>query len=152
MRWCWNEDVGTQGLSHSVIWLLRLFKLPLIQNKVQWICSIKIPSLQVTATKASDGTTSDTLSKPHFNKTWVCIYAQLLSHVWLFVTPWTVAHQAPLSMGLSGQECWNGLPFRPPGYLPNPGIKLMSPESPALGGGFFTTVPPGKPSIKLRNR
>ena len=70
---------------------------------------------------------------------------QFLSHVWLFVTPWTVAHQAPLSMRWSWQEYWSGLPFSPPGDLPNPGIEPMSPVSPALAGGFFTTLPPGKP-------
>ena len=48
---------------------------------------------------------------------------------------------APLSMGFSRQEYWSGLPFPPPGDLLNPGIK---PGSPALGGGFFTPVPPGK--------
>ena len=41
----------------------------------------------------------------------------------LFVTPWTIAHQAPLSMGFSRQEYWSGLPCPPPGDLPNPGIK-----------------------------
>ena len=50
-----------------------------------------------------------------------------------------VAHQAPLSMGFSSQECWNGLPF--PGDLPDPGIELVSPVSPALAGGFSTAVP-----------
>ena len=52
-----------------------------------------------------------------------------LSHVWLFETPWTVAHQDPLSMGFSRKEYWSGLPFPSPGDLPNPGTK---PESPAL--------------------
>ena len=54
------------------------------------------------------------------------------------VTPWTVAHQAPLSMGFSRQEHWSGLPFPPPMEIPNPGIK---PVSPALACGFFTTKP-----------
>ena len=49
-------------------------------------------------------------------------------------TPWTVAHQAPLSMGFSRQEYWSGLPFPTPGDLPNPG---MEPMSPALAGGLF---------------
>ena len=49
--------------------------------------------------------------------------AQMLSHVWLFVTPWTVAHQAPLSMGFSRQEYWSGLPFPSSGDLPQSGIK-----------------------------
>ena len=48
------------------------------------------------------------------------------SHVWLFVIPWTVAHQVPLSMGLSRQEFWSGLPYPPPGDLPNPGIESAS--------------------------
>ena len=48
------------------------------------------------------------------------------SHVQLFATPWTVVHQAPLSMGFSGQEYWSGLPCPPPGDLPNPGIEPTS--------------------------
>ena len=60
-----------------------------------------------------------------------------------FVTLWTVAHQAPLSMGFLRQEYWSGLPFPSPRDLPDPGIELTSP---ALAGGFFTPEPPGKPS------
>ena len=55
-----------------------------------------------------------------------------LSHVRLFVTLWTVAHQAPLSMGFPRQEYWSGLPFPPSGCLPDPGIKPSSPVSLAL--------------------
>ena len=66
------------------------------------------------------------------------------SHVQLFVTPWTVACQAPRSMGFSRQEYWSGLPCPPPGYLPDPGIKPTSLLSPALSGGFYTTELPGK--------
>ena len=62
------------------------------------------------------------------------------------MTPWTVAWQAPLSMVLSRQEYWGGLPFSSPGDIPNPGIKSMFPASPALAGGFFITEPPGKSS------
>ena len=61
------------------------------------------------------------------------------SHVWLFATPWTVAHQAPLSMGFSRQEYWSGLPFPPPGDLPKPGIEPIPLMSSALAGRFFTT-------------
>ena len=57
----------------------------------------------------------------------------------LFVTPWTVAHQASLSKGFSRQEYWSGLPLAPPGDLPNPGIEPESLMSPALAGRFFTT-------------
>ena len=53
--------------------------------------------------------------------------------------PWTVANQAPLSMGFPRQEYWNGLPFSPPGDLPDPGIEPDSLTSSALAGGFFTT-------------
>ena len=63
------------------------------------------------------------------------------SHVQLFETPWTVAHQAPLSMGFSRQEHWSGLPFHTPGYLTEPGVELTSLVSPALADGFFTTSP-----------
>ena len=68
--------------------------------------------------------------------------ACLLSHfsrVRLFVTPWTVAHQAPLSMGISSQECWSGLPCPPLGNLPDPGTEPASLMSPALAVRFFTT-------------
>ena len=63
------------------------------------------------------------------------------------MTPWTVTCQAPLSMEFSRQKNWSGLPFPSPGDLPKPGIKLVVVASPALVGGFFTTEPPGKPSI-----
>ena len=67
--------------------------------------------------------------------------AQLLSCVRFFVTPWTVADQAPLSMGFSRQEYWSGLPFPSSGDLPDLRIK---PASPALAGRFLTTETPGK--------
>ena len=66
-----------------------------------------------------------------------------LSRVQLFVTPWTVAYQDPLSMGFSRQECWNGLPFPSPEDLPDPGIE---PGSPALQADALPSEPPGKPS------
>ena len=71
--------------------------------------------------------------------------AQSLSCTRLFLTPWTVAHQAPLPLGFLKQEYWSGLPFSTPGDLPTPGIEPASLASPALADGFFTTVPPGKP-------
>ena len=66
-----------------------------------------------------------------------------------FVAPWTVTHQDPLSMGFSRQEYWSGLPFPSPGDFPDPGIKPTSLVYPALTGRFFTTEPPGKPSLSL---
>ena len=70
--------------------------------------------------------------------TLVVLCAKSLSRVLLFATLWTVAHQAPLSVGFSRQEYWSGLQCSPPGDLPDPGIKPASLTSPALAGGFFT--------------
>ena len=65
----------------------------------------------------------------------VCARARTLSCVQLFATPWTAARHAPLSVGLSWQEYWSGLPRPPPGDLPEPGTE---PTSPALAGEFLT--------------
>ena len=73
-----------------------------------------------------------------------CVWAQLLSCIWLLGTPWTVAHQAPLSMGFSRQEYWSGFPFPTSRDLLDPGMEPVSLPSPSLAGRF-TTVPPGKP-------
>ena len=78
------------------------------------------------------------------------------NRVRLFATPWTVAHQVPLSMEFSRQEYWSGLPFPSPEGLANPGTELKSSVSPALARGFFTTEPPGKYSederVQLRSK
>ena len=78
-----------------------------------------------------------------------------LSRVQLFATPWTVACQAPPSIGFSRQECWSGLPFPSPGDLPDPGIE---PRSRALWADALLSEPPGKPTpfplhkqMELRN-
>ena len=67
---------------------------------------------------------------------------KLLSCVWLFATPQTVAYKAPLSMEFSRQEYWSGLPFPSPEDLPKPGIE---PGSPALQADALPSKPPGKP-------
>ena len=73
---------------------------------------------------------------------WVCAYVlSLFSHVWLFVTPWTVARQSPLSMEFSRQEYWSELPFPSPGDLPNTGIEAGSPE---LQADTLPSEPSGK--------
>ena len=74
----------------------------------------------------------------------------MLNHfscVLLFTTPWTVARQAPPSMGFSRQEYWSGLPFPSSRNLSNPGIEPMSLMSPALAGGFFTTSATARISV-----
>ena len=75
----------------------------------------------------------------------LCMCAQLC----LTVTPWTVAHQASLSMEFSRQEYWSGWPFPSPGDLPDSGIEPVALDSPVLAGRFFTTEPPGKPEPLL---
>ena len=98
--------------------------------------------LRVTCTLSLEG------DSPHCVRTWstgfLCVHAQSLSHVQLFETPWPVAHQAPQSMGLYGQEYWSGLPFPTPVNFPDPGIEPESLDSPALRGAFLTTAPSGK--------
>ena len=68
-----------------------------------------------------------------------CAVLSRFSHVRLFATLRTVARQAPQSVGFSRQEYWSGLPWPPPGDLPDPGIEPMSLVPPALAGGFFST-------------
>ena len=70
----------------------------------------------------------------------------MLSRARLFATPWTVARQASLSVRCSMQELWSGLPYLTPRDLPDPGIETAPLASLALAGGFFTTVPLGKPN------
>ena len=81
----------------------------------------------------------------------VCVSARahvhtcVVSHVWLFMTPWTVVCQAPLSMEFSSQEYWSELPFPT-------GIEPISPVSPVMADGFFTTESPGKPYTHAHTR
>ena len=79
-----------------------------------------------------------TKSKVKLSTHCACARAKSLSRVRLFAAPWTVARQAPLSMGFSRQEHWGGLPCPPPGDLPDPGVEPASLLSPVLAGGLFT--------------
>ena len=79
------------------------------------------------------------------------VHTQSLSHVWLFATPWTVACQAPLSLGFSWQEYWNGLPLPPPRDLPDSSIKPRSPVSPALRVDSLPLSHQGTSSHKASN-
>ena len=83
------------------------------------------------------------LGCPSLNSNPKCSSAIVLSRVWLFATLWTVAHQTPLSKGFSRQEYWSGLPFPSPGDFPDPGIKPVSPVSPALWADSLPTEPSG---------
>ena len=73
----------------------------------------------------------------------LCVCVSRFSHVQLFATPWTIGHQASLSMEFPRQEYWSGLPFPSPRDLPD--LSLIELVSFALAGRFFTTAPPGKP-------
>ena len=75
------------------------------------------------------------------------VHVFVFSRVQLFVTPRTAVCQAPLSMGFPRQKYCRGLPFRPPGDLPAPGMKPTPPVSPALAGRFFITESTGKPDV-----
>ena len=76
--------------------------------------------------------------RSHIRASHACMLSHF-SHVQLFATPWTIAHQAPLSMGFSRQEHWSGLPCAPPGDLPYREVEPTSLASPELAGRFFTT-------------
>ena len=80
----------------------------------------------------------------------VVVVVQSLSHVWLFATPWTIAHQAPLSIAFPRQEYWSGFSFPLAGDLPDQGMESMSPVSSALTGRFFITSTTGKPQLGCR--
>ena len=73
----------------------------------------------------------------------MCVFTQLLSFFQHFLTPWTVASQAPLSIEFPSQEYQNELPFSTPGYISDPGMEPESLVSPELAGEFFVTKPPG---------
>ena len=75
----------------------------------------------------------------------MCVHAGMLSCVQHFATPWTVAHQAPLSTGFSRQEYWSGFQRPPPGDVPNIGIEPMSSTPPTLRVDSLPTEPSGKP-------
>ena len=75
----------------------------------------------------------------------MCVHACTLSLIQLFVTPWTGAHQAPLSMEFSRQEYWSGVPCPPPGDLPDSGIETLSSCVSSVASESLTTSPPGKP-------
>ena len=79
----------------------------------------------------------------------VCVCVHTPSHVQLFVTPWTVAHQAPLSTGLSRQECWSGVPSPSPGDRPHPGIEPSPLHLLHRQAGSLALAPPGN-SIRTR--
>ena len=140
---------GEQGLP-GVLWFISLCKVtPDRVQKRDWSRARSLEMLSdcphlpqaivqgCEETKASEAGPSS-LSFP------LTVFSRF-TRVRLFVTPWTVAHQAPLSVGFSGQEYCSGLPCPPPGDLVNSGTEPISLVSPALQAGSLPTELPGKP-------
>ena len=124
-----NELVGVQRQQYFsefiILYILRLFKATVIFH-------IRPPD-KFKSTRMGRG-------NPKYNVI-LCMCSVMSNSLG---SSWTIAHQAPLSMGLFRQEYWSGLQFSSPGDLPNPGIQPMSPASPVLAGRFLTTELPGK--------
>ena len=104
---------------------------------------VEVPSRQNDPFLSVSLYTSISIMGPLFQEV-----SEVARHVQLFVTSWTVACQAPLSMGFSRQEYWTGLPFPSPGDLPDPGIKA---GSPTLQADSLPSEPPGKPLFQERS-
>ena len=116
-----------------------------------------MPSSGIPPPSASVHSPAQKLSKRHVQQfLWkfikeACVHAQSLSCVRLFVTPWTTAHQAPLSMEFSRQEYWSGLPFSSPRGLPGWEIKPISPTFPVLAGRSLPLSHLGSPLLRRHN-
>ena len=139
---CWNNK---QSQNISVFeHIISYFSLSKTQK------SRRFPGLGLLAAQVREtGRNTRCLFKPlSRTRPFICnkvkVKVKLVSSVQLFETPWTVAHQVPLSMGFPRQEYWSGLPFPSPGDFPNPGI---DPRSPALWTEPLPSEPPGNPAL-----
>ena len=93
---------------------------------------------------------TDKKKQQHISKVAAVVYCLVTKLCPTFVIPWTVAHQAPLSMIFPRQEYWSGVLLRFSGDLPDPGIEPAFPMSRVLAGKFFTTESPGKTTGEMR--
>ena len=135
--WMWTWEVGWDNLCCpcqpvQILWFL-FPQISFILNSAPWgyvftKCFL-IPEITIDF-KGGSNKILFGLKQCRYNGS--CVYAKLLSRVRLFVTLWTIAHQASLSMGFSRQEYWSGSPCPPPRDFPNPGIESTSPVVPAL--------------------
>ena len=125
----WTAD---QAILHLKKWNIALSKVvSLVQRLIHALCSAQQGDFLSCWTHSFFLYLCHTILSP--SSVHMCMHASV-SLVWLFVTSWTVARQAPLSLGFFRQEYWSGSSFPSPGDLPNPGIE---PVSPALAGRFF---------------
>ena len=128
-----SRHVGGRRISREVDQRLNS---GLLHQKCLRIILMEVSNNQISKSKVSSGSGCEFQSSRHTEEpvnTWPWIFViQLLSHAQLFATAWTVACQAPLSMGLPRQESWSGLPFSSPGDLPDLGIPPMPLSFPAL--------------------
>ena len=139
-----------------VLWLLPIGMADGIQTSLcirllKWSSNPCCPSLPTQGAErwirdnsAFHSVSDSQLAFPDFLRPPVTQVWKSLSRFWLFVTPWTVACQAPLSLEFSRQKYWSGLPFPSAGHLPNPGIE---PRYPTLQEDSLPSEPPGKPKL-----
>ena len=135
----------------TMVYTRRLDIVPMLYGRTLLFIRSKLSSLHLVTRNSQSILLPLPLSNQKSVLYTVEYCVQSLSRVQLFVMARTVAQQAPLSMEFSRQDYWSGLPFPLPGYLPNPGIEPMSLASLALAGRFFTTVPPGKPTMEYQS-
>ena len=147
---CWPTQLGCLQLFPAHPWTRSLFPEtgdPAAGQGLRWK-GFGVPwGLRVALSDLHNAVRKEvwaSLGRRDLSEALVCMHAQSVSCVRVFATPWTVACQAPLSMGFSRQGYWSGLPHPSPGDLPDPGIEPRSPVSPVPTGKFFTTESPGK--------
>ena len=142
----WYLEAGIIRKCFSVAWDMWTPKQPVVPQSLSPLDSRAASAMCLPVTFEKAGPSSLVIFPWHSWRSvclcvWVvaCMHDEVRQSCLTLHDLWTVAHQAPLSMGFSRQECWNGLPFPPPGDLPNPGMELKSLMSPALAGGIITT-------------
>ena len=119
-----------------------MLKIHLIKFKLLLMCILKLRIAWIFLTSEINQSNLNIKHCLHNSQTWcVRAHSAVPSSLW---PHGLLAHRAPRSTGVPGQEHWSGLPFPAPGGLPNPGTEPMSLASPALGDGFSTDGPPGK--------
>ena len=132
----WMGNFGRWYLESLVMYQLLILTVLCQFIYKSFIVPLHVPGTEIV-TKSSLLSRTFLVVKEAKFELWFVV--QLLSPIWLFSTPKAVTCQAPLSMGFPRQEYWSGLPFPPPGDLPNPGIEPTSLTSPAMIGRFITT-------------